>query len=100
MPEVNAEWFLSEAEGVLLVEHLDASLSRLDIIVKNVSDLVVGESLTVDSLHVILQLDGGNRSSLGELSLELLFRDILWDESNKNVRLEGLLLVLDNWVGC
>jgi hypothetical protein len=80
---------LSEAEGVLLVEHLDASLSRLDIIVKNVSDLVVGESLTVDSLHVILQLDGGNRSSLGELSLELLLRDILWDESNKMLDLKA-----------
>ena len=90
---------MSKAKGILLVEHLDASLSRLDIIVEDVPDLVVGESLSVDGLHVVLQLDGGNGSCLGELGLELLLGHILGDESNEDVGLEGLLLVPDNWVG-
>lgn len=88
----NTKWFLCKSESIFLVEHLDAFLSRLSIIVKDIADLIVRDSQT---MHLILQPDGYNRSSLGELSIELFFCHMLWDESNVNVGLEGLLLVLD-----
>lgn len=99
LPEVYAQWLLSESEGVCrLVKVLDASLSGLDVLVQDVSEFVVGEGLSIDDLGVVLHLDRGNWSSLAELGLELLLSDLLGDESHEDVRFEGLLLVSNNWV--
>lgn len=85
MPEVDLECLLGKAEAVGLIKHLDASLGRLNVLVKDEADFVVGESLSVDLLLVILQFDGGDLTSLRELGLEFFLSDLLGDESHENV---------------
>jgi hypothetical protein len=64
LPEVDSERFVGESEAVGLVEHLDASLSRLHVLIEDEAVVVVGEALSVDLLDVLLESHGQDFSSL------------------------------------
>lgn len=98
LPEVHSEWFHAISKAAGLIEIFDAFLGILNTLVEHITDLIVRESLTIDALLMILKLDGGNLTSLGELLMELFLSDVLWDELNENVRFVRVLQVLGNWV--
>jgi len=98
LPEIDLKRLLVVAEASWLIEELDAFLCTFDILVKNVSDLIACEFLTVVVDFVVLELDGEDVSCLAEFLLNFLLSDTLWDEFDIDVRFEHFLLVLDNWV--
>lgn len=98
LPEVYLKCFLRVSEAVWLIKHLNASLSGLHILIKDVPDFVVRESFSVNFLLMILHFHGSNSSCLWEFCLKLFFSNISWNESNENVWLESFFLILDNWV--
>jgi len=55
LPEVDSEGLVGEPEAVGLVEHLDASLSGLHVLIEDETIVVVGEALPVDLLDMLLQ---------------------------------------------
>lgn len=97
LPEVHLQW-LGSKHGRLVVKS-DALLGTLDFAVKHVTNLVVDERLSVDLLLVVLQLDGGDLSSLAEFLHQLFFADSLWDELHEKVGSELLSHGLGDWVG-
>lgn len=98
LPEVDLKGLGAVTKAVRSVEHLDTFLCGLNISIENVSELIVGESFTIDSLSVILQFDRGNVTCGLEFLSEHLLSHMLWDVSNEDVGLEGLLLVPDDWL--
>lgn len=100
LPEINGKWLLSETEWLILMEHLDALLSLVNIFVADVTGLEVDKGLTGSSvgLNEILDFNRDNLTSFAELFLNLFFSNFLWDELNEKVRLIGLLHILsDLW---
>lgn len=85
LPEVDSKRFVGESEAVGLVEHLDASLGRLHVLIEDETIAVVGEALSVDLLDVLLESDREDLSCLCEFCLELVFSDFLWDEPDEDV---------------
>jgi len=57
LPEIDSKRFVSESEAVGFVEHLDASLGRLHVLIKDETIVVVGEALSVHFLNVLLESD-------------------------------------------
>jgi hypothetical protein len=85
LPEVDAECLVGESEAVGPVEHLDASLGGLDVLIEDETIVVVREALPVDLLDVLLQFHGQDFTGLRELLLELLLADFLGDEPHEDV---------------
>lgn len=71
----------------------------MNIFKKHISVLIIDIAFAVDFVYVVLQFNGGYLTSLGELLPDLLLSGIFWNESNENVRFEGFLLILDDWIG-
>jgi len=98
LPEVNSKWLHAVFEWARLIKIFNAFLGVWYVFIKNITDFVVGELLSVDALLVILKLDWSNLTSFGEFGDKLIVGDFLRDEFNKNVRFIGVFEVLNNWV--
>lgn len=85
LPEVDAECLVGESEAVGPVEHLDASLGGLDVLIEDETIVVVREALPVDLLDVLLQFHGKDFTGLRELYLELCLAYFLRDEPHEDV---------------
>lgn len=100
LPEVDLERLVVETEGSGRIEHSDALLGVLDILVEHVSNLVARELGAVNLVRHLERLHpgGADGAGLAELSLELVLGDVLGNESNVDVGLEHFLLVLHDGV--
>ena len=99
LPKIYSQWFLSVTKNVGLIKLFDTSLCWLYVIVKNVSNLIIWKTFTINLLHMFFQFDWSNLTNLRKLSFKFLFSHFLWNKSNENVRFEGFFLVLIDWVG-
>lgn len=85
LPEVDAECLVCESEAIGPVEHLDASLGGLDVLIEDETIIVVREALSVYFLDMLLQFHGKDFTGLRELLPELVLGDLFWDEPDKDV---------------
>lgn len=99
LPKIYSQWFLSVTENVRLIKLFDTSLCWLYVIVKNVSNLIIWKTFTINLLHVFFQFDWSNLTNLRKLGFKFLLSHFLWNKSYENVRFEGFFLVLIDWVG-
>jgi hypothetical protein len=98
LPEIDFKRFLVVAETSWLIEELDAFLCTFDILVKDVSDLIACEFLTIVIDFVVFELDREDVSCLAEFFFNFLLSDTFWNEFNVDVGFEHFFLVLNNWV--
>jgi hypothetical protein len=99
LPKIYSQWFLSVTKNVGLIKLFDTSLCWLYVIVKNVSNLIIWKTFSINLLHMFFQFDWSNFTNLRKLSFKFLLSHFLWNKSNENVRFEGFFLVLINRVG-
>jgi hypothetical protein len=99
LPKIYSQWFLSVTKNVRLIKLFDTSLCWLYVIVKNISNLIIWKTFTINLLHMFFQFDWSNLTNLRKLGFKFLLGHFLGNKSYENVRFEGFFLVLIDWVG-
>lgn len=96
-PEFHQKRFGSKHSRLII--GLDGLLSTLDCVVKDISILIWLYLLIVNLLNISVELDWNNVWVFHwECFSKLLLSDLVRDELNVDVRVEGLRKILSDWV--
>lgn len=94
-PEINFDWSL-ESKFIWIMEKLNSFLGILDILVKNITLLVVWEWFSIYCHSVLFKFCWSNFTSFWKFSSKFFLSDAVWNKLDKDVWLEYIIEILCN----